>query len=149
MFTAYENDNGLMAKGEYECYVKDCKETTTKTGKQVIAFDFVVRNDVEQAYKNKHIFKNFYLDEATGQYPEKKIGKYANALGIEKGASFDLPDLIGRCCVVVITHFTTDDGETRDCIYYLKSSDAEPLMQSAPASEDFTSFDEDDEDLPF
>ena len=150
MFIAYENDAGLMAKGYYECYVKDCKETTTKSGKQTIAFDFVVRSDVDQSYQNKHIFKNFYLDEKTGEYPVQKIGKYANALGIEKGTQFDLPDLIGRTCIVVITHFTGDDGETRDCIFYLKPSKAAPLIQEAPsAAETFVSEAELDDDFPF
>ncbi len=148
-FIAVENDSGLMPKGDYECYVKSCEQTETKSGYPVIKFDFVVRSDIEQAYQGKHIFKNFYQDEA-GRWPTEKIGKYANALGVEKGEPFELEDLEGRSCVVNITHFTTKEGETRDCIFYLKRSEAAPFLTEAPTASDFSALSaEDDDDLPF
>lgn len=149
VFTSVENNSGLMKKGDYECYLSDCRLTETKNGYPVINFDFVVRADVEQRYRNKHIYKNFYQDAITGDWPNEKIGKYANALGIEQGQNFELDDLIGRSCIVVITHFTTDQGETKDCIFYLKPSRAEPFASSLFATNDYPAMEEDDGELPF
>ena len=61
-FRSVENDNELMKEGEYEVYVKDCCRSETQSHIPVIKFEFVVRADsgIEQAYKNKHVFKNFF-----------------------------------------------------------------------------------------
>lgn len=151
-FKSVENDGDLMREGEYEVYVKHCEETETKGGTPCIAFDFVVRSDVEQAYKNKHKFKNFYRDRETGQWPSEKIGKYANALGIPKGDDFELDDLVGRSCVMVIGHYEDKKTlETKDCIYYLKASKAEPYIAGLSASGygGFAELEDDDGELPF
>lgn len=150
-FKSVENDGGLMAQGDYEVYVKAAEETTTKNGNPCIKFDFVVRSDVEQPYQNKHIFKNFYPNRDTGAYPADKIGKYANALGIEKGQEFELDDLVGRNCIIHISHFTGDDGVTRECIFYTAPSKVEPYMAPMdPAPQNFELLDDDGEEvLPF
>ena len=152
-FRSVENDNELMKEGEYEVYVKDCCRSETQSHIPVIKFEFVVRADsgIEQAYKNKHVFKNFFPDEETGNFPEEKIGKYANALGIPKGQEFELDDLIGRNCVIVIKHYTNEKtGEKKDCIFYTKSSKAEPYMNTTPVGgQDFADISEEDGELPF
>lgn len=159
-FTSVKNDSGLMPEGEYECYVKDCRETETQKGVPIIKFEFVVRGDLEQPCKGKHIFKNFYQDDA-GVFPAKKIGQYANALGIPDGEPFELEDLIGRSCVVRMKHFIgRDDGIERECIFFTKPSKERPYLNSvvsfaAPSTiggsqnQDFAELDEDDGDLPF
>jgi len=61
-FKSCENTgaNGCMREGDYEVMLISCAETTTRTtGAPTIAFDFRVRDDVEQSYQGKHIFKNF------------------------------------------------------------------------------------------
>ena len=147
-FKSVENNGGLMAQGDYEVYVKSCGVTTTKSGNECISFDFVVRSDVNQPYQNKHIFKKFYPSRDTGEYPSEKIGKYANALGIEKGQEFDLGDLVGLSCIIHISHFTTDDGVTRECIFYTAPSKVDPYMGEAP-NDDLPEIDDDDKQLPF
>lgn len=147
-FKSVKNDGGLMAQGDYEVYVKSCEETTTKAGNPCIHFDFVVRSDVEQPYKNKHIFKNFYLDYLTGAYPAEKIGKYANSLGIEKGQEFELEDLVGRNCILHISHYTGKDGVTRECIFYTAPSKVEPYMAPMEPTPQMEELDE-EETLPF
>lgn len=149
-FKSVENDGGLMAQGDYEVYVKSAQETETKMGNPCIKFDFVVRSDVEQPYQNKHIFKNFYPDYLTGAYPAEKIGKYANSLGIEKGQEFELEDLVGRNCILHISHFTGQDGVTRECIFYTAPSKVEPYMAPMePTPQTETMLDDDDSLLPF
>lgn len=148
-FRSVENTSGLMAEGEYECYVKSCGFTETKSGNPCIKFDFVVRSDVPQQYQNKHIFKNFYPDHATGQYPNDKIGRYANALGIAKDTEFELDDLIGRSCIVRISHFKGDDGQTRECIFYLAPSKVEPYMTDISTVSQYEELSDEDDDVPF
>ena len=89
-------------------------------------------------------------DRDTGEYDADKIGKYANALGIEPGTDFELDDLVGRNCILHMEPFEGNDGVTRDCIRYLKPSKAESFVTPAPASvEEFKQLDESDDDLPF
>lgn len=148
-FKAYENDGGLMVEGDYEVICLKAVETTTRTtGAPVIALDFQVRSDVEQKYQRKHIFKNFYQDEKGG-WPVEKIGKLANALGIEKGAEFEISDLVGRCCILHMRPFKGNDGVERDAIFYAKKTKAGQAVNvleagSADGFEEVT-----DEELPF
>ena len=149
-FKSYENDGGLMLEGDYECILVKCCETTTRTtGLPVIAFDFQVRSDVEQKYQRKHIFKNFYQDENTGDWPTEKIGKYANALGIPKGEEFELEDLVGRCCILHMKPYAGSDGVQRDAIFYTAPSKAGQAVQSVPAAAPSDYEEVEDEDLPF
>lgn len=148
-FKAYENDGGLMVEGDYEVICLKAVETTTRTtGAPVIALDFQVRTDVEQKYQRKHIFKNFYQDEK-GAWPVEKIGKLANALGIEKGAEFEISDLVGRCCILHMRPFRGNDGVERDAIFYAKQTKAGQAVNvleagSADGFEEVT-----DEEMPF
>lgn len=146
-FKSYENNGGLMAEGDYEVYVQDCKETTTKNGYPCIKFEFVVRNDVDQKYKGKHIFKSFFKND-NDEWPFEKIGKYANALGIAKDTEFFLEDLIGRNCIVHISHYTGDDGTERECIFYTAPSKVEPYM-AAPPAQAYDELEDTDGALPF
>ncbi|MFR8331179.1 MAG: DUF669 domain-containing protein [Oscillospiraceae bacterium] len=94
---SYANDQDLMRAGEYEVSLpRIVTRRRLKNGTECIKFEFVVRGDIEQAYQNKHKFKQFYRDRETGEWPMEKIGKYANALGIPKDDEFELDDLVGR-----------------------------------------------------
>ena len=153
-----ENSGGLMTEGDYEVICLKAEETTTKGGTPCIAFEFQVRSDVEQKYQRKHIFRNFYQDEA-GEWPVERIGKYANSLGIPKGESFELDDLVGKCCMVHMRPYKGNDGVERDSIAWTGASKAKPYSTSIgggedaqeqpaqPASGSFVQVD--DEELPF
>lgn len=148
-FTSHENTgaNTCMREGDYEVILMTCSETTTRTtGTPCIAFDFKVREDVNQAYQGKHIFKNFYRDRETGEWPGDKIGRLANALGIEKGAQFELDELVGRCCILHMRPFKGQDGVERDSIYYAECTKAGQAIASAPSG-GFTEVE--DDELPF
>lgn len=155
-WTSYENSGGVMAEGDYEVICLRCEQGETKTGIPCIKFDFLVRSDVEQKYQKKHVFKSFFQDE-NGEWPREKIGKYANALGIPKGESFELADLERRCCILHMRPYTGNDGVTRDSICWTAATKAEPPKSfepdgkaeapAAPAGGGFVQVDE--EELPF
>lgn len=148
-FKAYENDGGLMVEGDYEVICLKAVETTTRTtGAPVIALDFQVRSDVEQKYQRKHIFKNFYQSES-GAWPVEKIGKLANALGIEKGAEFEISDLVGRCCILHMRPFRGNDGVERDAIFYAKQTKAGQAVNVLDAGSTDGFEEVTDEELPF
>lgn len=149
-FISMEADSDLMRKGEYEVYVKDCGFSETKAGTECIKFEFVVRSDVEQPYQNKHKFKQFYRDRDSGRWPVEKIGKYANALGIPIGQDFELDDLIGLNCIMVIGHYQDErSGETKDCIYFLKQSKVASYLNAVSQPSGFTEIGYDDGEPPF
>lgn len=148
-FKSYENDGGLMAEGDYEVILLQAEETSTRnTGAPVIKLDFQVRSDVEQKYQRKHIFKNYYQDE-NGQWPMEKIGKMANALGIPKGEEFDLPDLVGKCCILHMKPYKGNDGVERDSIFFAKKTEAGQAVQAAPMGTPEGYQEVTDEDMPF
>ena len=116
-FKSVENNGGVMAEGDYEVICLKAEETETKGGTPVIKLEFQVRSDVEQKYQRKHIFKSFFRDDDTGEWPAEKIGKYANSMGIPKGMDFELRDLCGRCLILHMRPYKPKDGgEERDSI---------------------------------
>ncbi len=121
---SYQQERTLIPEGEYECLVQSCSVKESMSGKKYVEFDFFIRKDVEQKAQGRHIFKKFFEDE-NGVLPEKKIGKYAFALGIPKGQEFEPWELQGAYCLVNITHFDRDDGEKGDCVYFIEKSKLE------------------------
>lgn len=153
-FKSYENDGGnggVMPEGDYEVVLLDAKEDQTKSGIPTIKFDFQVRSDVEQKYQKKHIFKNFYRDDDTGEWPMQKIGKFANALGIPKDEEFELGDLCGLCCILHMKPYTKQDGTVIDSVFYSAPTKAGQIPKATikhTESGGFTNVDP-DEELPF
>ena len=149
-FKAYENDGGLMSEGDYECILVRCLETTTKSsGIPVILFDFQVREDVEQKYQRKHIFKSFYQDRETFAWPTEKIGRLANALGIPKGEEFELEELVGKCCILHMKPIQGNDGVTRDTVFWSAATKAGQAVQTPVAQVPAWFEQVDDDETPF
>lgn len=142
-----DNDFGPMEEGNYEVILKDAKYTHTQSGIPCIFFDWVVRNDIEQKYKNKHIFKRYYQDDE-GNWPADKLSKAAIALGVPEGADFDVDDLVGKTCRLHIKPYTLKDGRVVDSITNYTPSEGEQLVQTVGKhGNEFVQVDE--EELPF
>lgn len=149
-----ENDgydvNSPMKEGDYEVILKEAKYTQTKSGIPCIFFDWVVRNDVEQAYKNRHIFKRYYQDNE-GDWPADKLCRAAYALGVPEGAVFDVDDLAGRCCRAHVKPYTCKGGDgterTIDTIAYYAASEAWQAVQTIGRNEGYMNVE--DDDFPF
>lgn len=78
----------LMPEGEYEIIIKSANEDATKSGTVYINIPLIVRNDVEQPYKNKYIFYSIWKNKQTGEYNPKAFNTIAKAIGIENGRKF-------------------------------------------------------------
>lgn len=52
--------NSLKPEGDYECLIAKVEERVTKNGKENLNISMVIRNDVEQNYKNGYIFDTLW-----------------------------------------------------------------------------------------
>lgn len=145
---SYENTGGLMAEGDYEVICLAAEEGETKGGIPCIKFDFQVRSDVPQKYQKKHIFKSFFKDDDTDEWPVEKIGRYANSMGVPKGEEFELKDLIGKCLILHMKPYTGRDGVERDSINYTAPTKAGQYGAPPTTAAGYTTVDP-DEELPF
>ncbi len=102
-------DFGLIEEGEYEVIVAKAFEDAAKSGTMFINLHLVVRNDIDQKYKNKYIFANIWQSKDTGQYHPGMLNTVAKALRIENGKTYHsleelLNDFKGRTARVTVKH---------------------------------------------
>lgn len=87
-----QEQQGLMKPGDYEVVIKEVKEgQRQQKGTPYIQIELIVRNDVNQEYKNKHIWYTIWDTPATrekGMYA-KQINTVSKHAGIQNGASFN------------------------------------------------------------
>lgn len=99
----------LMPEGEYEVIIKSANEDATKAGTVYINMPLIVRNDVDQPYKNKYIFYSIWKNKQTGEYNSKAFNTIAKAIGLENGRKFSsLEELLrafeGRTALITLKH---------------------------------------------
>jgi Lhr-like helicase len=114
--------NGLMKEGDYELVVKQAIETATKGGAIYAQITLIIRNDVEQQYKNKYIFHSMFKVKATQEYHPGITSSMCKALGIPNGTKFAdynalLENLNGKIARVTIKH-EEYNGETKEKVKY-------------------------------
>lgn len=66
-------NNDLIKEGEYEVLILDVVHGFTQGGTENVRIHMVVRNDVDQEYKNKHIWDTMWMSEKAMPYTERKI----------------------------------------------------------------------------
>ena len=111
---------GLLPKGEYEVTVEDAKEDMTQGGKEHVAINLRVREDVEQKYQRKIIFVKIWKLRDTGKYNPKQFNTIGRALGMQNGKKYNslkdlLDDFIGLHTRVTIGHQTYNE-QTREVV---------------------------------
>lgn len=75
--------------GYYEAIVTEATAKKTSTGKNMIVFNYKVRDDVEQECKNKSInYDNFVINE-DNEYFAGFFNQRSKAYGIPNGVAFD------------------------------------------------------------
>ena len=66
--------DGLKPEGDYECIIVKIEEKTTRNGAKGLNFSMVIRNDVEQGYKNGYIFHTVWRKKNPSTYDEQVKG---------------------------------------------------------------------------
>lgn len=136
--TNYEgmSDNyGLIPEGEYEVIIRNIEERTTKNGATGINLSLVIRNDVEQKYKDRYLFHTLWkrkepteADMQVQGYSFKQIMILAKAAKLPSGKAYEnvrqlCEDLLKRPLRVTVEHETNDyNGKTRENIRYINES---------------------------
>lgn len=82
---------GLKPEGDYEVIIVKAAEKTTKNGKVYLNLSMVIRNDVEQAYKNGYLFMSlFKRKEPTAA--DLQVNGYGFSQIMALGKAAQLPD---------------------------------------------------------
>lgn len=82
-------NDGAIKDGDYEAVVFNVNEDASPSGSEYLNFDMIVRNDIEQQYKNSHIFHKVWKAKATGKYNINMIMRIAQAVGLPEGKSYN------------------------------------------------------------
>jgi len=108
--------NGIKPEGDYECIILKAEEKETKNGKKNLSFALVVRNDVEQNYKNAYIWHTLWKrkeptqsDMQVNGYSFGQIMAIGQSAGLPDGKDYDsledfCNDLLNRPIRVTIKH---------------------------------------------
>jgi hypothetical protein len=156
--------SGLLPVGEYEVIIKYAGEDTTKGGTVYINVTMVIRNDVEQQYKNKYLWHSLWkrreptpTDLAVGGYSLKQIQTLSKSAGLENGKKYPTleewcVDLKDRTVRVTIGH-EEYNGETQARVKYVNSSKSPDCKhiwkKKEDENSDFIEISDNEDDLPF
>lgn len=144
-------NNSIIPIGEYEVFIKSAEEKVTQAGKSYISVSFIVRNDVEQRYKNKYIWYSIWkkkepnqADIACGGYNNQQIQFLSKAVQFSDGTEFAsiqdwMKQLKGRVLKITIKH-EEFNGKIRERVQKVD-------ITKYPQYDEV--FEEDDEDMPF
>lgn len=113
-FTLDTNDvfEGGITDGIYEVVIDKVIPKTTPGGAEYVQFDLIVRNDVDQKFKNVHIFHSVWKAKATGKYNPKSFNTIGKACQMQNGKVYNdfnemLADFEKRVCKVKVKNETS------------------------------------------
>lgn len=114
-----KTQGGAIKDGSYEVVVNRASEEATPSGAEYIELDLIVRNDVDQEFKNKHIFAKVWKAKATGKYNEGTIMAIADALNLKDGATYNsfeelLADFVLKTAFVTIKTEESSDKKYKN-----------------------------------
>lgn len=115
-FAQADMGNGIKLEGDYEVIVVKAEERQTKNGKLGLNVSMVIRNDVQQNYKNGYIFHTLWkrreptaADMQVQGYSFGQIMALGKAAQLPDGKDYPdlaafLADLVGKPVRVTIKH---------------------------------------------
>lgn len=80
---------GDIEPGEYETVVHTAVENATPGGAIYMDIQLVIRNDIQQKFKNFRIFHKVFQSKANGQYHPGFINAMAKAFQVPDGKQFN------------------------------------------------------------
>jgi len=126
-------ENTLLPAGEYEFLIKNAELRTAKSGIAYIWLMLVIRNDVEQKYKNKVVFESMFkkkeptpADNCVEGFSYARLMSMGKSSGLEHGKTYKdlnefLTDLINKPVKCSIIH-DTYNGNTKERIKYFNET---------------------------
>ena len=110
--------SGIIKAGEYEALIVNVEQRTAKSGTESINVEFVLRNDVQQEYQNKHVWMDVWRTQKTienGQYT-RNINTISKVAGIQNGQKFEgfeswVAAVKNRPCKITVGIETYNDKE--------------------------------------
>lgn len=115
-FSQADMGNGIKPEGNYECIIVKAEERATKNGKLGLNISMVIRNDVEQGYKNGYIFHTLWkrreptkADMQVQGYSFGQIMALGKAAQLPDGKDYPdlaafLADLVGKPVRATLKH---------------------------------------------
>ena len=132
-YSQADTGNGIKPEGDYEVLIVKAEERTTKNGKTGLNISMVIRNDVEQHYKNGYIFHTLWkrreptaADMQVQGYGFGQVMVLGKAAQLPDGKSYDgledfLKDLIGKPLIATIKH-DEYNGQKQERVSYLSAT---------------------------
>ena len=135
--TSYEeinDDYGTLPEGEYEVVIRNIEERTTPNGATGLNLSLVIRNDVEQNYKDRYIFYTLWkrkeptaADKQVQGYGFKQVMRLAKSAGLPSGKAYETledmcKDLMHRPLKVTLEH-REYNGKTQENVKCVNASE--------------------------
>lgn len=153
--------SSLMVENDYEATIERMERKTLPSGKEKLSVMFRIRDDVDQKYRNKVLFKDIWEEKDNpGVFNRKMINKLLGTQEIEDGHEFetlnDVIDFLVGCNLIIHVSVEFDEyrGENVNTVSYYKKSKAQANVLGSPKPEDKPDEEplfegEIDEELPF
>lgn len=134
--TNYKNindDYGILPEGEYEVVIRNIEERTTLKGATGLNLSLVVRNDVNQKYKDRYIFYTLWkrkeptdADKQVQGYGFNQVMRLAKSANLPNGKAYEsleemCKDLMRRPLRVTLEHRVWN-GKPQENVKYVNSS---------------------------
>ncbi len=132
-YTDVNDEYGLIPEGQYEVIIKKVEERTTKNGSTGMNLTLVIRNDVEQQYKNRCLFHTLWkrkepapADMQVQGYSFKQVMILAKAATLPSGKVYEnvqalCADLVNKVVRVTVAH-DEYNGNKREIVKYTNAS---------------------------
>ena len=129
-FSQAQQNSNLKPEGDYEVIIVKAEERQTKNGKLGLNLSMVIRNDVDQTYKNGFIFHTLWkrrepteADMQINGYGFGQVMALGKAAQLPDGKDYPdlaafLQDLIGKPVRVHLVHDTYNNTE-RESVSYI------------------------------
>ncbi|OEH55921.1 hypothetical protein AQ616_18970 [Oceanobacillus sp. E9] len=104
--------------GVYEVVIESAAEDATQGGAEFTNFTMVIRNDLDQPFKNQKIWERVFKAKATGTYNMLMFNTIGKAAGLEPGKTYNtfdelLNDYRGKPVQVFVQNETSEyNGKT-------------------------------------
>jgi len=104
---------GKVEDGWYEVVVSRCNEDVTSGGAKYTEFELIIRNDIDQPFKNMHLFPKVWRSKKDNRYNMKMFNTIGKACQLQNGKSYAgldelLNDFVHKKALVYVENQTSE-----------------------------------------